>query len=100
MQTVTSLLRNNLDKEMLMFKKLNPDFYAGYVAARVIVDRGGRTAMPPAPAPPPQPAMQNKGGGAAPPAFPRMMMEVLAEGRQIHFHLQPERQNTFRLFYF
>jgi hypothetical protein len=54
-KTVTSLLRNNLDKEMLMFKKSNPDFYAGYVAARVIVDRGGRTATPqPAPTPAPQ----------------------------------------------
>ena len=56
-KTVTSLLRNNLDKEMLMFKKSNPDFYAGYVAARVIVDRGGRTATPqPSPTPAPQTA--------------------------------------------
>lgn len=56
-KTVTSLLRNNLDKEMLMFKKSNPDFYAGYVSARVIVDRGGRTVTPqPAPTPAPQTA--------------------------------------------
>ena len=56
-KTVTSILRNNLDKEMLMFKKSNPDFYAGYVAARVIVDRGGRTATPqPSPTPAPQTA--------------------------------------------
>lgn len=53
-KTVMSLLRNNLDKEMLMFKKSNPDFYAGYVAARVIVDRGGRTATQ-QPTPPPAP---------------------------------------------
>lgn len=54
-KTVMSLLRNNLDKEMLMFKKSNPDFYAGYVAARVIVDRGSRTAtQQPTPAPTPQ----------------------------------------------
>lgn len=54
-KTVMSLLRNSLDKEMLMFKKSNPDFYAGYAAARVIVDRGGRTATPqPTPSPTPQ----------------------------------------------
>jgi hypothetical protein len=29
-----------------------------------------------------------------------MAMEVLADGRQIHFHLQPEREKPFRLFYF
>jgi len=52
-KTVMSILRNNLDKEMLMFKKSNPDFYAGYVSARVIVDRGGRTTTQPAPAPTP-----------------------------------------------
>lgn len=48
-KTVTSLLRNNLDKEMLMFKKSNPDFYAGYVSARVIVDRGGHKGAAPTP---------------------------------------------------
>jgi hypothetical protein len=53
-KTVVSLLRNHLDKEMLMFKKSNPEFYAGYVSARVIVDRGGRKgAQPTPPAPPP-----------------------------------------------
>ncbi|MDE3066763.1 MAG: hypothetical protein KGJ60_04340 [Verrucomicrobiota bacterium] len=57
MKTVTSLLRNNLDKEMLMFKKSSPDYYAGYLAARVIVDHGGRTATPqPTPPPPPAPS--------------------------------------------
>jgi hypothetical protein len=50
-KTVISLLRNHLDKEMLQFKKSNPEFYAGYVSARVIVDRGGhKTASPTPPA--------------------------------------------------
>jgi hypothetical protein len=42
---------------MVMFKKSNPEFYAGYLAARVIVDRGGHNAAtptPPAPAAAPQ----------------------------------------------
>lgn len=38
---VTSLLRNRLDKLMMVFRKTNPEFYAGYQSARVIVDRGG-----------------------------------------------------------
>ena len=41
-KSVTSLLRNRLDKEMFLFKKSNPEFYAGYASARVILDRGGR----------------------------------------------------------
>ena len=49
-----SLLRNSLDKEMLMFKKSNPDFDAGYVSAPLIVDRGSRTATQ-QPTPPPTP---------------------------------------------
>jgi len=50
-KTVISLLRNQLDKEMLQFKKSNPEFYAGYVSARVIVDRTGhKTASPTPPA--------------------------------------------------
>ncbi|HEY5297740.1 MAG TPA: hypothetical protein VIK59_07430 [Verrucomicrobiae bacterium] len=55
-KSVTSILRNRLDKQMVMFKKSNPEFYAGYLAARVIVDRGGHSASsptPPAPAPAP-----------------------------------------------
>ena len=40
-KTITSLLRNRLDKQMLIFKKSNPEFYAGYVSARVIMDRHG-----------------------------------------------------------
>ena len=51
---VTSLLRNRLDKLMTRFKKSNPEFYAGYLAARVIVDRGGaQAATKPTPAPAP-----------------------------------------------
>ena len=51
-KTVTSLLRNRLDKEMLLFKKSNPEFYAGYASARVILDRGARkNGSQPAPAP-------------------------------------------------
>ena len=50
-KNVTSLLRNHLDKQMLMFKKSNPEFYAGYQSARVILDRSGRkTGTQPAPA--------------------------------------------------
>ena len=53
-KTVTSLLRNHLDKQMLMFKKNNPEFYASYLSARVIVDRGTRkTGTAPAPGPAP-----------------------------------------------
>ena len=48
-KTVISLLRNHLDKQMLMFKKSNPEFYAGYVSARVIVDRGSRKSASPTP---------------------------------------------------
>jgi hypothetical protein len=48
-KSVVSLLRNHVDKEMLMFKKSNPEFYAGYVSARVIVDRGSRKSASPTP---------------------------------------------------
>jgi len=51
-KTVVSLLRNHLDKQMLMFKKSNPEFYAGYQSARVIVNRGAhKTATQPTTAP-------------------------------------------------
>ncbi len=50
-QSVKSILRNRLDKEMLLFKKSNPDFYAGYLAARVTVDRHGKGKATPTPAP-------------------------------------------------
>jgi hypothetical protein len=50
----TSVLRNRLDKLMTRFKKSNPEFYAGYQSARVIVDRGGSGgSAPPSPTPPP-----------------------------------------------
>jgi hypothetical protein len=52
-KSVTSLLRNHLDKQILMFKKSNPEFYAGYASARVIMDRGSRKGSSPAPAPAP-----------------------------------------------
>jgi hypothetical protein len=39
-RAVKSILRNQLDGEMRLFKKQYPDFYAGYLSARVIVDRG------------------------------------------------------------
>jgi hypothetical protein len=52
----TSLLRNRLDKLMTKFKKSQPEFYAGYRSARVIVDRGGSGGpTPPAPTPPATP---------------------------------------------
>lgn len=47
-----TLLRKQLDKLMTKFKTSNPDFYAGYQAARVIVDRRSHhKTAPPAPAP-------------------------------------------------
>jgi hypothetical protein len=49
LKSVTSLLRNHQDKQMLMFKKSNPGFYASYVSARVIVDRGGHKGAQPQP---------------------------------------------------
>ena len=52
-RTVTSLLRNHLDKQMLMFKKTKPEFYAGYVSARVIIDRHGKGNARPTPTPTP-----------------------------------------------
>ena len=55
-KSVVSLLRNHLDKEVLMFKKSNPEVYVGYLSARVVVDRGGhKTGSQPAPTPQPAP---------------------------------------------
>jgi len=55
----TSLLRNQLDKQMTKFKRTNPEFFAGYHAARVIVHRRSHHAakqpVPPAPSPTPPP---------------------------------------------
>jgi len=39
-----STLRRQLDRQMLTFKQSQPEFYAGYVSARVIVDRGEPSA--------------------------------------------------------
>ena len=53
----TSLLRTQRDKQMTKFKRTNPEFFAGYHAARVIIHRRSHHAakqpVPPAPAPPP-----------------------------------------------
>jgi hypothetical protein len=52
----TGILRDRLDKQMTKFRKSNPEFYAGYQSARVIVDRGGGGGAPqPPPSPPPAP---------------------------------------------
>ena len=54
--STTSILRNRLDKLMTKFKKTNPEFFAGYRSARVIVDRGGSGGgSPTPPTPPPTP---------------------------------------------
>lgn len=50
---VTTILRDRLDKQMTKFRASQPEFYAGYQSARVIVSRGGNGATPPAPAPAP-----------------------------------------------
>ena len=39
-ESLFTTLRRQLDRQMTVFKASNPEFYAGYVAARVIVDRG------------------------------------------------------------
>jgi hypothetical protein len=51
---VRSILRNRLDKQMTAFKRSQPEFYAGYLTARVIVDRGNPAKKKPAPPAPPQ----------------------------------------------
>jgi len=50
---VRSFFRNEIDKIMTPYKKSNPDFYNGYFAARVIVNRAASHAAPKKPAPPP-----------------------------------------------
>lgn len=51
----TTLLRTRLDKLMTRFKKTQPVFYAAYLSARVIVDKGNpAAAKQPAPAKQPQ----------------------------------------------
>jgi hypothetical protein len=54
-QTTRSVFRNQLDKLMTPFRKTNPDFYSGYFAARVIVNRAATQAVPPAAPPSPNP---------------------------------------------
>ena len=50
----TSLLRNQLDKQMTKFKKTNPEFYAGYQSVRVVVHRRSHhTGAQPSPTPTP-----------------------------------------------
>jgi hypothetical protein len=50
---VRSIFRKELDKLMTGFKKPNPDFYNGYITARIIVDRAA--TIPPKAAEPPKP---------------------------------------------
>lgn len=49
-----SILRRQLDRQMTTYKRSNAEFYAGYLAARVIVDRGGGGGKKPTPPAPPQ----------------------------------------------
>lgn len=51
-----STLRRQLDRQMLRFKTSHPEFYQGYLAARVIVDRGEPPEKETPPAPPATPA--------------------------------------------
>jgi hypothetical protein len=53
---VTDLLRDRLDKQMTKFRLSHPEFYAGYLSARVVVDRGGSAAAKPAEAATTKPA--------------------------------------------
>ena len=39
-KTTRSIFRNEIDKLMTRFRKVNTEFYYGYFASRVIVDRG------------------------------------------------------------
>lgn len=51
---VRSIFRNEIDKLVTKKKKANPDFYAGYFAARIILNRAATHAAPkspPAPTP-------------------------------------------------
>ena len=41
-----SIFRNEIDKMITKFRKTNPDFYNGYFAARVIVNRAASHAAP------------------------------------------------------
>ena len=55
---VRSIFRNEIDKMVTKKKKANPDFYDGYFAARIIVNRAAThaaTATTPPPTTPPKP---------------------------------------------
>jgi len=52
---VRSIFRNEIDKMMTPYKKSNPDFYNGYFAARVIVNRAATHAAPKKPTTPTPP---------------------------------------------
>jgi hypothetical protein len=62
--SVRSIFRNQIDKLMTPFKRTEPEFYAGYFAARIVIDRAATrpdALAPPAPTPgtpAPQPAPQ------------------------------------------
>jgi len=51
---VRSILRNRLDKQMTTYRRTNGEFYAGYLAARGIVDKGGGGKKPTPPPAKPQ----------------------------------------------
>ena len=44
--SVRSIFRNEIDKMVTKFRKTNPDFYNGYFAARVFVNRAASHAAP------------------------------------------------------
>jgi len=52
-----TILRNRIDRLVNLFRRLNPDFVAGYRGARVVVDRAAThsTTPPAGGAPPPKP---------------------------------------------
>lgn len=54
-RAVRSIFRNELDKLMTAFKKPEPDFYTGYFAARIIVDRAAKVPAKETAAPSPTP---------------------------------------------
>lgn len=57
-RALRSVLRRQLDKQMVAFRKTHPDFYGGYLMARVIIDRRATQDdedSPPAPPAPPAP---------------------------------------------
>lgn len=50
-----AILRNRIDKLITKFRKTQPQFYAGYLSARVIINRGGNGGTTPASPTPPVP---------------------------------------------